>query len=95
MKGLDTLERIIERAIKKYGTDSQLNVAIEELSELTKEICKHKRNSSNRERIIEEIADVEIMLEQLKLIFEITEQEIGLQRYMKLKRLKIKLENAY
>ena len=47
----------IERAIEAYGKDMQLNVAIEELSELIKEICKYKRGSNNRKNIIEEMTE--------------------------------------
>ena len=59
-----------------YGWDSQCQIAIEEMSELTKAICKRQRewsgsllseSTESRERteIIEEIADVWIMLVQL------------------------------
>lgn len=50
---------------KKYGIENQIIVAIEELSELGKELCKLLRNRSNKEELIEELADVEIMLEQI------------------------------
>lgn len=62
-------KEVYKSVIDKYGSDSQLTVAVEELSELTKEICKYKRYGNNIDHIAEEIADVEIMLEQLKLIF--------------------------
>lgn len=62
---------ILERAIETYGKDMQLNVAIEEFSELIKEICKHKRGEDNRDNIIEEMADCYIMLTQLEIIFGI------------------------
>lgn len=55
-------------AIAKYGTQHQMIVAIEELSELQKEICKDLRGNKNLKNLIEEIADVTIMLEQLRLI---------------------------
>ena len=61
----------LERAIETYGKDMQLNVAIEEFSELIKEICKHKRGEDNLDNIIEEMADCYIMLAQLKIIFGI------------------------
>ena len=32
---------VLKQAIETYGAEAQLNVAIEEFSELTKEICKH------------------------------------------------------
>lgn len=61
----------LEKAIEVYGKDMQLNVAIEEFSELIKEICKHKRDEDNRDNIIEEMADCYIMLTQLEIIFGI------------------------
>ena len=54
-----------------YGKDSQVLVAIEEMSELTKELCKYFRRYDRRNEIIEELADAEIMLEQLKCLFDI------------------------
>lgn len=61
----------LKKAIETYGAEAQLNVAIEELSELIKEICKHKRGADNVVAIIEEMADVYIMLEQMRMIFDI------------------------
>lgn len=57
---------ILTSAIEFYGEKAQEEVAIEELSELIQAIChKHRGREHN---IAEEIADVEIMLKQLKLI---------------------------
>lgn len=57
--------------INSYGTKSQEEVAIEEMAELQKAILKHRRYTGDETRaeIIDEIADVEIMLEQLKIIY--------------------------
>lgn len=63
-------EKIYMRAVMRYGADAQAVVAIEELSELQKEICKYFRGRDNRDQVAEEIADVSIMLEQLKIIFD-------------------------
>ena len=60
-----------ERAVGIYGKDMQLNVAIEELSELIKEICKNKRGADNIDNITEELADCYIMMAQLEIIFDI------------------------
>lgn len=60
---------IYEKALADYGQKNQQSVAIEEMSELTKEIVKNWRGEDNLDHIAEEIADVEIMLEQLKLIY--------------------------
>ena len=56
----------LEQAIKVFGEKEQEEKAIEELAELIVAICnKHCGRENN---IPEEIADVEIMLEQLKMI---------------------------
>lgn len=57
--------------IDHYGTLNQKLIAIEEMAELQKAIVKHIRQESeeNINSAIEEIADVQVMLEQLKMIF--------------------------
>lgn len=63
---MPTEKEILTMAIYIFGENSQENVAIEECSELIQAIC-HKHRG-RKENIAEEIADVEIMLEQLKMI---------------------------
>lgn len=65
---------VLIKAIAVYGTTIQKAVAIEEMSELTKEICKDTRGMLNIEHISEEIADVEIMINQLKVIYCVGEK---------------------
>lgn len=60
----------IHEAVKVYGKDAQCKMAIEEMSELTKALCKNFRGAENIPNIAEEIADVFIMLWQLQLIFD-------------------------
>ena len=60
-------------AVETYGKESQLWMIVEETSELLKEICKSKRGENNRMAIAEEIADVQIMLYQAAIIFDIAE----------------------
>ena len=61
-----TESEILTTAIKTYGEQAQERQAVEECSELIEAIChKHRGRPHN---IPEEIADVEIMLEQLKII---------------------------
>ena len=45
-------------------------VAAEEMSELTRALSRNNRGEDNADNIAEEIADVEIMLYQLKQIFD-------------------------
>lgn len=66
---METTE-IYKRMIEKFGKEAQTIVAIEELSELQKALCKCLRGEDNFSNVIEEIADVKIMLEQLELIYD-------------------------
>ena len=77
----------IEKAIEVYGKDMQLTVAAEEFSELIKEICKNKRGADNVGAIAEEMADCYIMLDQLKIIFNIDDVAIFGIKAAKLMRL--------
>lgn len=57
---------VLTAAIRTFGDTAQENVAVEECAELIQAIShKHRGRDHN---IAEEIADVEIMLEQLKII---------------------------
>ena len=82
----------LEKAIATYGKDMQLNVAIEEFSELTKEICKHKRGSDNLASIIEEMADCYIMLEEMQIIFDLNGETVANEIIRKVERLEKRLE---
>ena len=62
-------EEILKKAIEHYGKKNQIVKAIEELSELQKELCTYLLNHNNQNALAEEIADVSIMLEQCKIIF--------------------------
>lgn len=72
--------------IEKWGVDSQLNMAIEEMSELTKALCKFFRGEEDIDNIHEEIIDVEIMIEQLKRIFKIGEEWTNTQKDFKINK---------
>lgn len=77
---------ICQLAVNVYGKTSQCTVFMEEMAELTKELSKNLRGQDNAAHIAEGIADVEIMLEQLKLMFSIRD-EVTQQRTVKLQRL--------
>lgn len=61
---------VLNAAISHYG-DLQKTVAMEEMAELIKELSKDIRGTGDPMHIAEEIADTEIMLAQLKLIYGI------------------------
>ena len=78
---------IYERALNSWGRDTQMLQVIEEMSELTKEILKNvNRQKDNMAEIVEETADVEIMLEQLKCCYGIAQD---VENYKAQKLLKI------
>lgn len=83
-------QEILNLAINTYGAQAQEMVLLEEMSELQKEICKYWRGRDNTRAIAEEIADVEIMLEQMKMIFQCADA-VSLYRIQKLKRLERRL----
>lgn len=62
---------VYTKALNRWGITNQSVVAIEELSECQKEICKQLRGTGDKEHMAEEIADSIIMLEQLQMIFSI------------------------
>ena len=62
-------KKIYQAALRKWGVDLQTMMAVEEMSELTKEICKIKRGKIDLDAMADEIADVTIMLEQLREIY--------------------------
>lgn len=59
---------ILLKAIRTFGKESQCRMMIEEMSELTKALCKLPRDGPV-ENVLEEMADVQIMLDQMKLLF--------------------------
>ena len=80
---------ILEKAIEKYG-EKQLDQAQEELAELIVAISKYKRNENKFtiSNVIEEIADVNIMIKQVMMLLDIKEFEVKNEEIYKLNRLK-------
>ena len=67
---------ILYAIINHYGKPAQTLMLFEEMAELMKEICKNNRGEENRDAITEEFADVQIMLEQVKLMYEINKNQV-------------------
>ena len=78
-------------ALIRYGEEMQLTVAIEELSECQKEICKFIRGYGNAGNLAEEVADAMIMLEQVQMIFGI-EDMVNREVNRKVSRLDARLK---
>ena len=93
---------ILEDAIDRYGVPAQIDMAIEEMSELTKALLKNRRNyatatanerSRLREAIIEEAADVIVTVVQVIMIYAGPE-EIQAAVDFKIERLRKRLEEG-
>lgn len=82
---------VYEKAIKAYGAESQTWKFLEEVAELQDAICKRCFLRDSVEHVAEEIADVTIMLEQLRIIFGVNDLVCECMD-RKVERLKEKLE---
>ena len=83
---------LYKRAIEQWGKESQIGMMIEEIGELLTALNKHERhiNGCTEEEVKDELIDVDIMLDQLKLIFfdsEIEYKEMKRGSLMHLKDL--------
>ena len=89
---------ILRRAVAAFGPVQQTDMMIEEMSELTKALCKYRRAVSGgadetelsvkNDQILEELADVQIMVHQMVLIYGSFEA----QEAYKLERLERRLD---
>lgn len=79
-------------ALNKWGFENQVYMLFEEMSELQNAICKYRRSRMEAQSVIEEIADVEIMAEQMSVIFG--NDEVEKVRKEKLERLKDRLKDS-
>lgn len=77
----------LEKALKHFGTNAQILKLCEECAELITAInhCKDGRDKASH--VAEEIADVSIMLEQMRIAFGIGANEVKRWIEDKLERL--------
>lgn len=82
---------IYKKSIDTFGKQMQIIVAIEEMSELQQAISKDIRCKEHN--VEEEIADVEIMIEQLKIIYDVEKvNKIKAEKLIRLQNTLLKLE---
>lgn len=87
-------QEVYRQARDVFGAKSQFVVALEELSETQKEICKFLRGKGDPEHLAEEIADVQIMIEQVKMLCAIDESAVQEQMDSKIERLRERIKEA-
>ena len=97
---MDRIERkkLYRKAIEKWGLPLQLNMLMEESAELIQATSKVLRKGDKENQpwrnLAEEIADVEIMIEQIKVCvtWQEIERLVEINKHDKLLRLKKMLE---
>ena len=85
-------EVTLRKVINKFGKEAQCRQVMEECAELIQAVNKNLRSAGAKENLIEEMADVGIMLDQLRIMFEIKDTEINKIRCEKMKQIKRMVE---
>lgn len=70
---------LYKRNIEYHGTEQETIIAMEECAELIQAISKCKRYGcvkEFRDNLIEEIADVMFVIDEMKLIYNISDEDI-------------------
>jgi NTP pyrophosphatase (non-canonical NTP hydrolase) len=87
-------KNILLQAVEHYGAKNQAGQLMGEMGELAAAVTQHFFQGRDRAKeIAEEIADVQIMLEQMILHLDI-EEEVARWRSSKLKRLESRMNQA-
>lgn len=90
---MDDIE-IMKTAIKTFGPQLQTVVAIEEMSELQKELTKFLRGNGKKKNLTEEVADALIMITQVQIIYGIGDEDVREVMDYKLNRLRERVKNG-
>lgn len=68
MKNYEERGKVYRAAIEKWGIDAQEWMVVEEMGELQRALGKLRRRKISMAEVVDEIADVQIMLEQLQIM---------------------------
>lgn len=85
---------IEKKIIQTYGIQSQSLVACEEFGELIQAISKTVRGGYGTDNLVEEMADSEIMMEQLAIFYGIDRKRIDEVKRYKLERQIKRIEDV-
>lgn len=62
---------VFKEAIVEFGPEPQLFMLFEEMGELMQAISKNHRGRDNLDNVAEEITDLQIMLDEAKVLFNV------------------------
>ena len=82
---------ICKEALDEFGLDKQIDMTIEECAELQNALMKYRRGRASLEDVQTEIADVQIMCEQMSIAFG--ERQTLVEKCRKLERLAERIDN--
>ena len=90
--GLKMKDKLLE-IIEHYGVMSQLKYFQSEVFELNEAIIKHESSGGEYQHIVEEIADVMVMLGEFVSYYDIDNDEINNIMYQKIDRQLERIKN--
>lgn len=94
LNGNGDRDNVLRRCIRDYGAQPQIDMIIEEMSELTKALLKWRRRKGSEftiDCITDELADVRIMARQMEILFQV-EDEVEKRIDFKVQRQRRRLE---
>lgn len=90
------MEKLFEKAMELWGEGTQLVLAMEEASELSVALSHHFRYNMEEtmDKLVDGVADMEIMISQLKYMFKGVEfeEKVNYIKIEKLNKLKTLIE---
>lgn len=98
-----SISELNKKIAEHYGYEAQSNQLVEGCAELIQAVNKYRRVIScvaedkkaiALENLIEEIADVEIVLEQVKYLLQIPEEELEAVKLYKVNRTRERIQNT-
>jgi len=81
-----------ERALKKWGVDPQINQFIEEAAEAIEAVSHHRRGKCDLDDVCGELADLLIMLMQMRIVYGIDRFDRVLAEKLDLLEAKLEVE---
>jgi NTP pyrophosphatase (non-canonical NTP hydrolase) len=82
---MSTNNELYSAVINHWGIDHQVNKTIEEAAELIQALCHFRDSKIALPDLIDEIADIQIMSEQMALLFG--EEAVALRKKIKIRAI--------
>jgi NTP pyrophosphatase (non-canonical NTP hydrolase) len=74
------MEKLYQETLKKWGEDAQYDQAVEECAELIAALKHYRRGKVDQQAVIDELADVTLMIGQLTWMFGARDVEESIKR---------------